>query len=270
MDSKILKQLQETELGMLKDLDAYFAGNNIRYSLYGGTLLGAVRHKGFIPWDDDIDIVMTREEFSKFREAWQTHPLPGYYLENYETDDFTQNTHTKIRKDGTTLVSDVEDETKGHHGIWIDIFILDKVSLDTEEENQMMRTGRKLILLVKANGTLPGESIPKRIARTVLKIAYPERKRKKELKYISEFLKSRDRGITDNYQWCDMCTLDYLKIRFPKETGREYDVLQFEGCEFSVYANYDELLHIMYGDYMKLPPLEERVCKHNPAKISFG
>lgn len=132
MEKYVLETLQNTEYEILCAIDLFCKVNGIRYSLYGGTLIGAVRHQGFIPWDDDIDIVMLRDQYTKFCESWKANPISGYYLENYETDFYTQNTHTKIRKNGTVLLSDVEDESIGHHGIWIDIFVMDKVSEDPE------------------------------------------------------------------------------------------------------------------------------------------
>lgn len=269
MNQNTLIKLQNTELEILVNIDDFCKKHNIKYSLYGGTLIGAVRHQGFIPWDDDIDIVMTRSEYIRFCDVWKNYHIQGYYLEHYETDGFTQNTHAKIRKNGTMLLSDIEDENLGHHGIWIDIFIIDKVSCDQDKAKKVISAGRQLIFMAKANGRLPGESTKKKVARAVLKVLYPAAQRKKKLKQIADFLRNNDKTTTRNYMRCDMCTLDYLKIRFPQETGDEYTLLTFEGRGFQVFSNYDAVLRIMYGDYMKLPPIEERVCKHRPKKVLF-
>ena len=267
MDKKTLKKLQQTELNILIDIDHFCASHGINYSLYGGTLIGAVRHHGFVPWDDDIDIVMTRSEYTKFQDAWFENPLKGYYLETFQYDSSTQNTHTKIRKEGTMLLSAVEDETVGHHGVWIDIFIMDKISNEQKLRKKTIETGRKMLLMVKANGNLPGEKFIKKMVRLVLKLIYPVKSRQAKLLSMLEILKKNELEIRDDYQRCDMCTLEYLNIMFPQETGDEYSLLEFEKNNFQVFSNYQEILHIMYGDFMELPPVDEQVCKHNPSKI---
>ena len=99
----ILRRLQLTELEILKVVDKVCRDNKIDYSLYAGTLLGAVRHKGFIPWDDDLDICLTRENYNRFIKIWNANPPKGYILQNKEnTPDFSQ-TFTKIRKDNTAF-----------------------------------------------------------------------------------------------------------------------------------------------------------------------
>lgn len=269
MDDITLKKLQSAELDILKDIDSFCKKYSINYSLYGGTLIGAVRHQGFIPWDDDIDIVMTRSEYTEFCNTWAADPLEGYYLENFETDDYTQNTHSKIRKNGTMLLSDIEDENIGHHGIWIDIFVMDKISYGPAG-TEILKKGKKMILLAKANGYFPGENWKLKIARALLRIVYPSSYRKRKLHEIANLLRANDTMTKTDYYRCDMCMLSYLNVRFPGETGKEYTTLPFEGKNYQVFSNYNEVLEVMYGDYMKMPPEEERVCKHRPKKIIYG
>lgn len=268
MDIKTLKKLQSVELDILKQVSDLCIKNSIQYSLYGGTLIGAVRHKGFIPWDDDIDIVMTRDNFSKFCDIWSRQGIPGLYLENIETDRYTQNTHAKVRKDNTTLLIDIEDESRGHHGIWIDIFVMDRLGLNDKDKKNVLSRGKAMILLAKANGNLPGESLAKKIARGAIKIIPYKIRHLIFMKNIA-FFKSNYERFGNKSELCDMCTLDYLKIHFPANTGMNYSKLFFEGECFSVFENYDQILRIMYGDYMVLPPKEEQVCRHNPVKVVF-
>lgn len=269
MKQEVLKSLQNVELQILSVIDDFCFRYQIKYSLYGGTLIGAVRHQGFIPWDDDIDIVMLRGEYEKFLKIWKENPVDGYYLENYLVDSNTPNTHTKIRKNGTILLSSVEDENIGHHGIWIDIFVMDKISENTVLGRRTLKAGKSIILLTKANGQLPGESWKNQSIRKILRFLFPEKIRKKILEKQTLFLHENNELIANNYYYCDMCTFSYLKVKFPIETGEKYDYLLFEGKLFPVFSNYDSILRIMYGDYMQLPPISEQVCKHNPKKISI-
>ena len=114
---------RKTELDILKAFDSYCRKYGLKYSLAYGTMLGAVRHKGFIPWDDDVDVMMPYEDYEKFIKNWEKDGPEGFILQNKETNwDFTQN-FTKIRKDKTTfLQTEWERNVSYHIGIFIDVF----------------------------------------------------------------------------------------------------------------------------------------------------
>ena len=103
MDNQ-LRKLQLTQLGILKDVDSFCKKYGIRYSLYGGTLIGAVRHQGFIPWDDDLDICMARDDYNKFIELWESIKPNGYILQNKDNTPLFTQSFTKIRKEHTTFL----------------------------------------------------------------------------------------------------------------------------------------------------------------------
>ena len=88
-----------------------------------------------------------------------------------------------------------------------------------------------------------------------------------KMQRIATQLRENALSVSTDYDWCDMCTLDYLAVRFPPHTGNVYIHLPFCGRDFDVFDNYDEILTIMYGDYMQLPPAAEQVCKHTPKKV---
>ncbi|MEA4950693.1 MAG: LicD family protein, partial [Petrimonas sp.] len=122
-----LRKLQQTQLEIFKIIDSICRKHRISYSLYGGTLLGAVRHHGFIPWDDDLDIAMTRANFNQFREAWIEEKIDGYFFQEYENDPGFTRTFSKVRKGGTVFLGHDEVGKNYHHGIFVDIFPFDKV-----------------------------------------------------------------------------------------------------------------------------------------------
>ena len=126
MDDK-LRRLQLTQLEILEYVDSFCKDNNIKYSLYAGTLLGAVRHQGFIPWDDDLDICMPRNEYDKFIRLWNDNEHEKYFLQNKEnTPTFTQS-FTKIRKKNTNFLQEDDLGMDYHTGIFIDVFPVDRI-----------------------------------------------------------------------------------------------------------------------------------------------
>lgn len=268
MDKDIVRNLQLTELDILKVVDKFCKEHNIKYSLYAGTALGAVRHKGFIPWDDDVDIVMTRNEYEKFCEKWSKYPIEGYYFQNPNdySDRISNINHGKIRKDNTILLSEGEDLNDGHHGVWIDIFILDKVKDSFWGKKSIYLWGLVRAIFSRkeisydVNGLVKAvfkvlNSVPYGMKKSIIKIA-----NKKVKKYNNLNLK---------YEWVDLSTITCFKIYFPKMLIEEYSQIKFEDSDLSIFKDYDKLLTLEYGNYMELPPVEERVCKHKPTKIKL-
>lgn len=111
-----LRDLQLCEFGILKDIKRVCEENHITYYLSSGTLLGAVRHKGFIPWDDDIDIEMPYPDYLRFVAVAQEALGPGYFLQNRDTDPAFCGLFSKVRKNNTTMLSKYEIGIAGHHG----------------------------------------------------------------------------------------------------------------------------------------------------------
>ena len=126
VDSK-LEQLHKTQLEILHVVDDVCREEDIRYSLYAGTLLGAVRHHGFIPWDDDIDICMARSEYDRFIDLWEEKAPAGYILQNKQNSPGVAFSFTKIRKDHTAFVETEWEIGRYHNGIYLDIFPIDRI-----------------------------------------------------------------------------------------------------------------------------------------------
>ncbi len=120
-----LKLIQFEEKQILKAVHEICVNNNIKYYIYGGTLLGAVRHKGFIPWDDDIDILMYRNDYKKFEKIAKKALSKDYFLQNNLTDKGYYQIWPKIRRNGTVLENVSEVNLTMHKGVFIDIFMLD-------------------------------------------------------------------------------------------------------------------------------------------------
>ena len=123
----ILRRIKKIQLEILIQIDRICKKHKIHYSLYAGTMLGAVRHKGFIPWDDDLDICMLRNDYNKFLKVWKKENTNGYILQNKDIEpNFTQS-FSKIRKDHTTFIQAEWEQGKYHTGIFVDIFPIDRI-----------------------------------------------------------------------------------------------------------------------------------------------
>lgn len=270
MDDPTLKKLQDTEFEIMCVLDDFCAAHGIRYSLLGGTLLGAVRHGGFIPWDDDVDVAMTRTEFDRFCKEWQRNGVQGYYLESILTDAHCGICHAKVRKNGTVFLSEDEVEGEGHHGIWVDIFPLDKVSTNARIRAQKYLIGAGIIFYTRANAPCTNDPLSKKIVRGIFGLIPASVRQKRLIKMHQWLLDHTEDGTAAGYVWKNMACLDFIKdFSYSPDAVSGYTTLEFCGKKFPVFENYKQMLHAQYGDYMQLPPEPERVCKHHPAKIEF-
>lgn len=263
-----LKEVKKAELNILITVDDFCKKNNIKYSLAYGTLLGAVRHKGFIPWDDDIDIWMTRENYNKFIRVWKQNPVQGYILQNTDLEeDFSQN-FTKIRKDNTAFIQNEEEKTTNYHkGIFIDIFPLDRVA-KTPSKIAVQKLYAMLTMLFYRKYAPPTEKgLKKYISEFFLKIV-PKSKYENARKYFENkylFLS----GDVD-CSWLSNSTYRDLSIYYDSDMMDDYTFLQFEGRNFMSVSKWDHALKMQYGDYMQLPPKEDRVWKHHPIFIDLN
>src|SRR5699024_5455265 len=131
MNKNILRKLQLTQLEILIEFDRICRENDLKYQIHYGTLLGAVRHKGFIPWDDDIDVGMLREDYNIFLKLANEKINNKYFIQNHKTDPEYIHSFTRITKNNTVSMQNTYSEIDMHQGIFIDVFPLDKIQNDT-------------------------------------------------------------------------------------------------------------------------------------------
>lgn len=266
MNSLSLKKLQLLELMTLLEFKRICDKHNLKYFLIGGTLLGAVRHNGFIPWDDDIDVGMFRSDFQKFLSICPEELGSKWFLQTSDTDEGYAEVFAKIRLNGTEFRELVDEHVLTHTGIYIDIFPFDNISHSKLLQKiwLFVLTPIERICHYKLNHKYPDtKNIMVLIYRLFCKsISYliP----KKNIFHIREvLLRKWESSPSKNFaNWPS-------SIIAPVFYFSEYAHLQFEGFYFPVPKYYDEYLTLFYGDYMKIPPENERPS-HSPYEPDFG
>ena len=261
-----LKKIQEQELEILEVVDRFCRDNQIDYSLAYGTLIGAVRHKGFIPWDDDIDLMMKREDYDRFIQTWQDNPPKGYFLQTDITDPEYGNNFLKIRKDGTTFIQDESEKSCSYHtGIFIDIFPFDRVAPEGIQRKMQYLFCQFSMLMTRNHKS--GKKGLSGIVETVL-LGMPKIMKKK-LKETSYNQKTKwNRSSSDNLLYFSNGTIHGSNTYFEPDLFDQYTELPFEGRLFKVISRYDKYLKDYFGDYMQLPPENERLT-HHPLVVDF-
>ena len=265
METSALKAVWETELQILDLIDDICRKNNLKYSLAYGTLIGAIRHHGFIPWDDDIDICMPREDYNRFIECWNQSHIDGYKLENKDfVFDFTQS-FTKIIKDHTTFLQANEDRTKSFHkGIFVDIFPGDRVP-NGRIAKSFQYMWFAVALLFSRNHPSGSSGLIGLIERVLL--CLPEKYHPRIRKFAEK--QSQKWNADTSLPIVFANTIQAARIIYKADLFDHLMTAEFEKGRYAVFAEYDSFLRICYGDYMQLPPPEERTWKHHPLLIDF-
>lgn len=261
-----LRSLQLTMLEILKVFDKFCREHDLKYSLYAGSLLGAVRHKGFIPWDDDLDVCMERSEYDRFVALWEQLPPEGYILQNKENTPAYWQSFSKIRKDHTTFLQEEREVGKYHTGIFLDIFPLDRIPDDKLNRAFYKWHCMKYQLLTR-EFVPPKAGTLVRLGSSVILACIPKSRREKvrqnTLKKVSRYNSQCDLEVAA------IETMASLRKPFAPDMLDAYIYLPFEDGEFMCFAGWDDHLRRKFGDYMQLPPVEERAWRHHPIVIDF-
>lgn len=253
-----LRKLQLFELQMVKDVAAVCKRNNITYYLCSGSLLGAVRHQGFIPWDDDADIAMPYDEYKRFLRVGQEQLGDNYFVQSCETDILFHRAYTRIRANHTTMLNPMHKKCKTHQGIWIDIFPL--VYFDSQRELSIKKKIIKFSNFLQIDDFLRAnmdefQRLLGKFGIALINILFkiPIKTRQKLHIKILDCFGQKKNGKFIAEIWGN------ITHYYPSELVRgDYTEIQFEDGCFSTFPQYKLFLENKYGDYMQLPPKEAR------------
>ena len=242
-----MNEVQENLLRMMVDLDRVLREHKVYYALEYGTALGAVRHKGFIPWDDDLDVAIRREDVDRFREAVKDLPKGEYYLQEPLSIDW-MNQFFKLRKNGTTAIEPDHLNTRMHQGLFIDVFILEKYP-----DSRF----RRLLY----NTVMTTEHILQTISFKTYGKPGLDWLQKLFVKSVNLTDKLLDMLPEDHTEYLTY-RLGAFKILIRSRYAEGTTEVEFEGHTFSTFRDIPDRLTDYYGDYMELPPEDQRVGDH--------
>lgn len=254
-----IDEMKKIQLEILADVADFCDKNGIRYFLSGGTMLGAVRHKGFIPWDDDIDIQMPRPDYNRFIHEYQH---PNFEVCCWDLDKNYICTYAKVSDKRTVLV---ENGNFGREvGVNIDVFPVDGLP---EGEEHIDRTVSKMkvlwgLIVCATVKDITKRSTLKKIEITIMRAVY------KLFPLQSYFtglaIKTAQKYPFDNSDKVATLVWGYGKREvISHSTATQYIKADFEQYKFNIPADYEDYLIHIYGNYMQLPPESERVYKHH-------
>lgn len=257
-----LEEIKEIELNLLVDIDDICSKNNLKYSLAGGTLLGAVRHRGFIPWDDDIDIFMERSDYNKFLQIIEARS-GGIGVINCRNNKEFEYTFSKVYDKNTIIIDEFGHRGKYNIGVYVDVFPVDFCS------NSFAIARCKTLIFNLFKYIL--------VAAVWPRFAY-NRTYGVFRNFVRFLFYSITRCINAN-KFANKLDVLYSKERrkkfsvsysgvygtreiFNTKIFNDFMSLEFEGHFFKAISSYDKYLSSLYGDYMTLPPEEKRFSRH--------
>lgn len=275
-DPKVLKKLHDLQLEMLQDLEKICHKYNLKYFAVFGTALGAVRHNGFIPWDDDIDVAMPRDDFEKLLRLVEEEMGDKYLIMNTEHYPNYPLMTTRLTMRGTKFKEEALKDIDAPMGIFLDLYPLDKVSNNQSEARKQARDAwfwSKILILRGIPFPMVGCSGWKKkmihavcgLAHLVLKICHVPKMWIYKKAYEAETRYNHYENTERLDFFCD--TTPYMNLYYTKEIY-PLKKLPFEDTELNFPHDIHRNLKAMYGDYMQLPP-EEKRKNHYPYELEF-
>ena len=249
-------ELQNIQLDILKEVHNFCVASHLRYSLSSGTLIGAIRHDGFIPWDDDIDIMMPRPDYEAFIQNFHHD-----YLEvmDYSKDSNYPFTYGKVY-DRRTILKEKASKT-WENSVYIDVFVIDGLGEDLQKAQAHYRQIRKIrdILTVKIVQLSSNRNFIRNLELMVLKVLISCLPYHSIQKRIIKMMKKFN---FENSEYAGNLNFGNENRIFKRSMYESLTTHKFEDASFFILKDYETYLSKVYGDYMQLPPEEKRVTHH--------
>lgn len=266
----LLRELQLKQLDMLKYFKAFCEKNGLTYYLIGGALIGALRNGGFVPWDDDIDVMLPRDDYERLYRLWREQGADGRFrLLRTDGGMFTGNIFMTVTDTNYTMVKSNQTEADIPHGLVLDVFPLDVAPKSRlKRKLQLLNTLLYSLFLAQVvpenHGGIVGFG-----SRALLAVFRGKKIREKIWRHCEKQM-SKYR-LEDNDCVTELCSgPHWMRFEYPKRIYEGTATVKFEGIELACMAGYDEYLTMVFGDYMTEPPKEERVPHHDIAYLDLN
>lgn len=250
-----LEEIQAVELETLKKLHAFLEKHDLRYCLAFGTLLGAVRHQGFIPWDNDMDIVMPRPDYERLLELLKTEPIAedvGY--SHYDVDPNYHYTYMRVFDTRTVMTADYIWDKLENMGVWIDVFPLDGLP-ESPWEHPFAQLRMKLLRKMQVFDTYRSNNASKQAVRRAVRFLLPNRNNSHPRQVNRDAMRF---PYESSEYVADVVENGATLIPMTHDDLDEAVLLPFGDGMFRAPKNWERYLKNAYGDYMRLPPEEQR------------
>lgn len=271
MEKELLRKVQMTQFEIAKEIRRVCDENGIRYFLSGGTFLGAVRHKGFIPWDDDMDMAMLREDYERFCVIAPEKLKPQFAWQDWYTDENYSLPFGKVVKRNTIYLEGKKTARLKENGFYVDVFPIDPVPEDAD---------RRAALAAKLLKTYRTKLMKSGYQPWIDNGVFLWKKRLGYLYYQMLSLFTNQQKLAEDYDTlaCSVKSSGWMCEQYPLSQPIYYEAsvfaeiaeYDFEGEKFTGVQDYDKYLTTLYGDYMQLPPEDQRENRHQIVEIDFG
>ena len=253
---------QELLLEMLKDFDAVCRKHHIAYQLFAGTALGAARHHGFIPWDDDVDVILMRSEYERFFSEAAGDFDPEIYYVQQEHGPHWPMPFSKLRRNNTTCIEKYHlRDAKMHQGVYIDIFPCDSLADRPLIRKLQFAASRAIFAKALYARGYETNSRGKKLFMQFCRLL-PQR----QLEKICLGGRKTETGMVHTFLAGGR---QYKKNMLPRAWMEDAVEIRFENASFPISAQYDALLTQLYGDWRTLPSPAERKCKEHVAILDL-